>query len=368
MGMTNEKRVIHLSRGQGQEDINCPRARFWGTVYGGTGIEPTEESIDLAFGEIVHRNTEDYRNPKEAAARAGEEMREWCVEHMIADPQKTEWPILAEALVYAYLSRTFANLLEEYDVESIEEDVVYTDDEGYRWPTRPDRLLRRKSDGTLWYYELKTTSLDSATFSRIWSLKTQPHFGGLAVQQSTGKEVEGVVVQGFQKGSKYKGQLRSRLVGGYRREGAPGVTKTTYRLSHGKGFEWFLASEYPGGVQAWVDQQVPWEIIAETFPITPPIVPDPKLVRRFTKQRQGREKEIKTARMQIENAQSVEEVEGILDRYFPQNIEQCENPITRRQCPFYRACHNPVVEADPVGSGLYRERVPYRGQREEPEK
>lgn len=345
---------IYTSNSRIETDTRCPRERYYGTEYAGTGLSPAHEAKELSFGTVIHQADEDLTiSSEEAAKQAGERMKEAVKENMIQEPYRLEFPIMAEALTFAYRHFVLPTLLEQFDVVSTERAVEFVDKSGVVWVVIPDRLFLHKKTGEIWYQEKKTSGLDPQTFSRIWERKSQLNIGAAAVEQTLGQHVEAVIVQGFSKGSKYKDASRSRLVGGYRREGVPGVTKPTYKLDHAKGFEWFLASEYPGGVIEWV-RQLPREVIAEAFPSTAPITPNPKLLKHYIQQRAPRELRIQQWREEVEYLETIEEVEASIDEVFPQNFDACENPITKHKCQFYEVCWNSTVGRDPLASGLFK--------------
>lgn len=355
------------SKSRTEVDQRCGRERFLSTIYGGHGIEPVIEPLDLVLGNAVHHPlAANWKDPREAGMEAEEIMRQWVRAYKIQEPVRTEYPLLAHALVYGWLTRVLPDLLQDFEIVSFELKGEFVDPlTGVKWRARPDLVLRRLRDDTYWYWEFKTTSLDPSDFARIWDRKVQLHLGIRAMAETHGLEIEGVVVQGFHKGSKYKGSLRSRLIGGYRRLPPPGVGKPVFRTSHARGFEWFLASEYPGGVDAWVDS-LPYEIIAEAFPRTAPIAPKPAYLAEFLEGQGAREVEIAEAVEEIEETADYpdwtpeakeQRINRIINTTFRKNDSACENPISHTRCQFYEVCWNPVVGRDPVGSGLYQLRV-----------
>ena len=49
----------HLySRSDVEADWDCPRARYWRTLYGGQGIVPNTDSFDVLFGQTLHHAAE----------------------------------------------------------------------------------------------------------------------------------------------------------------------------------------------------------------------------------------------------------------------------------------------------------------------
>lgn len=361
--------VIHHSRSQGEVDLRCRRERYWFTVFNGNGIIPAVEPLELRFGTVVHEAiTTRYDHPLRAAEFAQVEMLSYLADPKVGatEEQKWEWPDLAAGLVYAYLSRVMPQVLTEWEPEKVEKLYVFKDEAGVEWSSRPDFLLRHREErDRRRYLELKTTSLDPSDFVRIFSRRLQGHHGALAAQQTLGVPVDEIQLQGLVKGGKYKGQLRSRLIGGYRRENALG--KPAYRTDHAKGFEWFYAREYGDrglrGIAQWIDQ-LPDALIAEMFPVTPPIVPNERKLQRFMRQRRFREMEIQEFRSDLDALADMMEIDGgpesvaqtldyAMDRVFPQNEAACEDEITHRKCRYYDCCWNSAIGRDPLASGQY---------------
>lgn len=359
--------VIVVSDSRSRTDKRCERERFYSTEFGGTGISPKQGSTALELGVVVHdaitRGIVERWEAVDAAKYAEQMAVKECEENLITGTDAFELPLLAGAMVYAFLSRVWPEYLKEYDLVIVEDACTWTGPDGIVWYARPDIMLRRKKDDSLWYLELKTTSLDPERFCRIWGRKSQIHLGPRCVEATTGEAVEGVIVQGIHKGSKYKGSSRSKLVGGYCREAIGRVGKNVWKPEHSSGFTWRVATEYDGGITAWIDQ-LPREIVGEYFPVTPPITPDPEYLDSFVRQRTHRELQIQAWRDNMdtlmESGQPNEIIEATyieeLDKVFPQNNEACENEMNGIKCSFYEICWNRMVGRDPLASGLFKQR------------
>jgi hypothetical protein len=191
------------------------------------------------------------------------------------------------------------------------------------------------------------------------------HLGARCVEATIGEHVEGVIVQGLWKGTKYKGASRSKLLGGYCRQAIGAVGKTVWRVEHAGGFSYRTALEYDGGITAWIDA-LPNEVLAEYFPCTPPICPDDEYLDSYVRQRTYREMEIAKwhAEMdylerKLEAGEITEEFYEqrfmeLMDEVWPQEVNACENEMTGFRCSFYEACWNRMVNRDPVASGLFK--------------
>lgn len=362
-------RVIVVSDSRSRTDVRCRRERFYSTEYGGSGITSTQGAAPLELGVAVHDAITtaiiERKDAKEAAAGAMLEMEAAVKANMMQGDEAFDLPNTAFAMVYGFLTRVWPGYAEAYDIVIVEDACTWTGPEGIVWYARPDILLRRKADDTLWYLELKTSGLDPSRFCRIWGHKTQMHLGARCVEATIGEPVEGVIVQGLWKGTKYKGASRSKLTGGYCRQAIGAVGRTVWRTDHASGFQWRTALEYDGGIAAWIDA-LPNDVFSEYFPCTPPITPDPEYLDNYVQQRTYREKEIAAwhAEMddlesQVENGiRTEEEYEELfnasLNRVWPQESNACENEMTGFRCSFYEACWNKMVNRDPLKSGLFK--------------
>lgn len=341
-----------------EADLKCSRLRFYRNEYAQVGIQPVLPDVDSALGIIVHQEIVAGMTGKgvDEAARAARLLaQQLCKDAGIQQPNAIEIPLLAYGLVYAFLTRVLPGILREYEIIACEETVYYQGEHGISWSARPDVILKKKVDGTLWYLELKTTSLDSQRFCSLFQHKAQVHLGCLAYEETMKVPIEGVIFQGLNKGGKYEGSYRSRLIMGYKFE-IPGATTATYSLGYKKGFKRFLATEYPGGQSAWIDQ-LPVEEVAETFPVTPPTAINRPMLMRWMRQRELREVQVREFWSKMEGITDESELQLLLDTYFPQNTDACRNALTGAQCEMYECCWNTKVEVDPVASGLYRLRT-----------
>jgi hypothetical protein len=362
-------RVIVVSDSRSRTDVRCRRERFYSTEYGGHGITSAQGGAPLELGIVVHDAITtaiiERRPAKTAAAEAQAKMEKSVKDNMMQGDEAFDLPVMAAAMVYGFLTRVWPGYAEAYDIVIVEDACTWTGPAGIVWYARPDILLRRKVDDTLWYLELKTTGLDPSRFCRIWGHKTQMHLGARCVEATIGEPVEGVIVQGLWKGTKYKGATRSKMLGGYCRQAIGAVGKTVWRVEHAGGFTYRTALEYDGGITAWIDA-LPNEVVAEYFPCTPPITPDPEYLDNYVAQRTYRETEIAQWHADMDELERAVEAGVIteevyearfnqsLNEVWPQENNACENEMTGFRCSFYEVCWSRMVNRDPIGSGLFK--------------
>lgn len=124
-----------------------------------------------------------------------------------------------------------------------------------------------------------------------------------------------------------------------------------------------LITEYPGGIIGWVDD-LPDEVIAENFPVSPIIPYDEELVKLLLAQIEHRSRDTQEYldmlnAIEIEICEAVfdETIDRIVEQAFPRNVTSCRNHFGRR-CVFYDACWNSIVRKDPIASGLYKRKEP----------
>jgi hypothetical protein len=113
--------------------------------------------------------------------------------------------------------------------------------------------------------------------------------------------------------------------------------KDEYSFDYKPGFKRTPTWAMAGGVKSWVNN-MPENILANQFPLTPRIFVDNALVESFFKQRLNREEEI-TGFFGNED----------LDRVFPQKFDQCQ-PSFGYPCQFKKLCFGHVE--DPLKEGF----------------
>lgn len=356
--------IIYIDRTRVETDWQCRMRRWhlteWGTTQPGDvgGLVPEQEPYYYYFGTVLHKGLEGLLQGRDHHAMglwAREALEAWT--HPSPEAGE-EQKCLAQGLLLGYARAVLPDLLNRYTVVSTEQELTVKVEEGgdtFVWMIRPDALLRDLRTGALVYLEFKTTGSKSEGWLAQWATKPQLWLGPWALEQALGEPVEQTLVQGLYKGYAYKGEWRSPLVTAY--QGAPIVRgvgqlgQAQWSAEYKRGWDRRPASEYPGGLEAWVEQ-LPLDLLQAQFPRPAPVFTNQPLFEAFLRQTHQREREIVAAR-----GQGLEVREAL----FPQNFGGCV-PAFGSACPYERACWMPQVGAQPLESGYFRRREPHHTQ------
>ena len=237
---------------------------------------------------------------------------------------------------------------------------------------RCDALLRRKLDGKLFIANWKTVGSADFRWYQGWEVDMQILTETLAVETRLGERLGGVIVEGLIKGARYKvknkeGEVTgyrqgSPLIYGYKHPGNPPIDPPAYDFNYTKRKGWsrfkVWEEEELGGVSGWVDW-LPEELLESQFAVVPPLLRDAAAIESKVRQIVAIERQIYLGKMTYEQAKSEEEKLIVLDNMFPQNEHNC---IWPSRCQMYEMCWTGGVSDDPIGSGLFRARVPHHPQ------
>jgi hypothetical protein len=307
-------------------DDTCPKARYWGYEYQGRGLEGVEPNPDLAFGLGVANGIEQLRTtgvpPSGITDDAG---------------------ILQQGLLQAYATRIWPAWLKEFELIGTEVEVGIQLAPDLYYMARPDAIIRRRADGAVFVLSDKTTSLNPESFVRIWDKAAQNHMECAAVEQTLGLTVQGFYTQGWYKGYKKDKTIYSPLCYAWCKQGQLGMVADKWSEKYVYGSPRRRIDEFVGGVAGWI-KQLSQETITGQFPVAGPISVRRDLVETFSRQVIERECEI---------------VIGATAS-FPQRFQHCDEfSKFRRPCAFKECCWAPTVGRDPLGSGLFRLRMPH---------
>lgn len=237
----------HLfSRSQMLLGQTCPKKREFAYHWQGKGVESTLLSEDLALGTAVHAGLEEMlKNHIESwpnsiihcAKVAQREMLNKFADGLevagespfgvapdVATLLAEEQANLAYALVWTFGRRRLASLLERFEVMEVEPEICWlvgrTEDEwfncsgnGDAWQelregknivmmSRPDAILRSRSDGRLWTVSWKTAKRFDGSYVERFESDVQSLTEGLAVQAKYGEAPAGTLYTYFLKGDK----------------------------------------------------------------------------------------------------------------------------------------------------------------------
>lgn len=290
-----------------------------------------------------------------------------------------EQAALLEAFGWAFERVRVPALLSEYEIVSIEREefTLLAGDVGLAG--RCDAVLRRRSDGLLFVWNLKTVSQPDARWKAGFEVDQQLMLEALAVERRLGERVYGCLIEGFIKGPRVEADddlkevrqgsgkeatqriQRSRLLYGYKLDANPPIQKADYdwegttRKGWHKFRVWEEAFEGQGGyspLRYWINW-LPQEVIEGQFEILEPIIRSDRAVESKLAQVVAAERNIRAFRSSMEANPSYNAEQ--LDAYFPQNEDRCHR---LGPCPFLQMCWNEQNARDPLGSGLYQPRTP----------
>lgn len=303
-------------------DWICPKSRWWGYEFEGRGLSAVEPNPDLQFGLAVAEQVDRLRRTGESSA----------------SPPILDDHVLMHGLLEAYRQHIWPAWQLAYELVGTEIECTRPLAPDLTYMARPDAVLRRRLDGTVWVLSDKTTSLDPQRFTQLWDKAVQNHAECICVEETLGLQVAGFYTQGWVKGYKKNNTIYSPLCFAWCKENISGLTRDQWSPIYKSGWTRRRVDAYMGGLGAWV-QSLPKELVLEQFPVAGPIMLRRDLVRDYF-------------------AQIVEGETGA--RHYPKHFTNCdEYGKYRRPCEFKACCWVPTVGRDPLGSGLYRRRDPH---------
>jgi hypothetical protein len=332
----------YFSRTAADTDDDCPRHRYWSTVYGGRGLETNEPKENLDFGTAAHRSLQST----------------WEQKPLVGVYDNFSLPLrwVGEGLAWAYSSSVYPRYREEgWKLLHAEKEVqahIGFSPKGreLKLLAQPDLLLQHEETGINRYVEGKTSKLLTPAYFRSWRYNPQAAAGFEGVRQTLGIKVDDYVIQVLYKGTYDKEENRwlSEFVPAWYN---PFLEK--YAAKRPKNYanwkrvaledvkvsptEWF----------AGLDKH----LLAQQVPETPPMVFDQKMVQGWLAARCKREGEI--ADTDPDNREA-----------FEQRFKKC-SPVMGFECPFLSLCWNSTEEKNPLANGKYRWRTPHHKTEEE---
>lgn len=330
------------------QDWKCPRSRYYGYEYQGRGIVKNGTSLALFTGITVHDAmaaiatfTQEGKDvPIDEIARAA-----FCQVHEniivsaggVILPETRDFAneqgALTEGMIRGFYKHLWPKLMALYPtIVAIEAEMEYVLDDGFIFMTKPD-LIVETPEGELVYLEYKTTSSKKEGWMNSWETAVQLHSSILATEATIGRRPACVQIVGLYKGYESYGKQSSPFCYAYKKSGNPPFSQDQVQYDYKPGFRRVATWEMEGGVKAWVEG-MPDLILANQFPLTPPIFVNEDLVGSFFKQRLLRERQIAIAATSSPN-------EADLDEFFPQHFDQCV-PSYGWSCEFKKLCHGHV--------------------------
>ena len=350
-------KIYYFSHSRSEADSTCERARYWGSEWGGTGLEPTQSGWDQLFGSVIHNwlnvlaidGQIDYVAARiEFLAHA----KLYMTEQMAKD-----WAALGEGLMRGFVRSVWRLLMEEYEIIESEKLHSFVVEAPFVFRFKQDLLLRHKKTGHLHMVDYKTTSSDQPQWITSWTKSPQLHSSMLALKMANGLEIESSSIIGLYKGYKDKKtkQIQSIFSRGWVNREFAMSPSYSYTTKWGKGWEKFSTFDEFDDLKTWV-ANMPEEILLANYPQTQPIGLNLHIAEAFFRQQLIREREVAHGLALLSTAQTPEYVEDKLDQFFRQDFNQC-TPAWGYGCRFVPLCwEGPWVKADPLGSGQYRRR------------
>lgn len=347
----NEIRYFSISRSE--KDQFCNRAGYYAREFGESGIVPINAGWPLLFGNMMHKYLDQLAKTQGVKyADAREEVTEAAKE--VNETTSANWGTMAEGMLRGFVKNVWPHWMAEYDVYDSEGTVEYTVEDGYVFRCRKDLILKSKRDGHLSYREYKTTSSNSPEWIASWAKHPQIHTSLYATSKTQGIEIRDCVVQGLYKGWKDKkiGMNRNIFTHGWVNREYAMTPQYSYEYDRRKGWELFATATEFDDLSGWT-ANMPNHVLSEIFPATAPIFPRSDIAERYFKQQMYRQREIAEGVWKIRSAQTVAEINDLLDEYFPQNFSKCQ-PQYGYGCEYLNICWTPWIEADPLGSGQFK--------------
>lgn len=346
-------------------DWTCPRKRFWEYEYLNRGIVANNTSLEFFLGLTVHDALAAIAMMQlngvpssidEIALTARQQMLDSLLEKTTGEVDEVDFAneqaTLVEGLIRGFYKHVWPRLLTAYpSIIAIEPEVTYQIDDTLLFMARPDLILA-DTEGGHHYIEYKTTGSKNENWVNSWNTAVQLQSSIKAVEETLGTAPIDVSVIGLYKGYQSYNKQNSVMCYAYKKNGNPPFTQDAIQYEYKAGFKRSPVWEMDGGVKAWVEG-MPEGILADQFPMCPPIFVKDDLVNSFFHQVAYREHEILLATQMLEDADD-ETKQSILDCTFSQTFSEC-TPYIGHPCMFKKLCHghveNPLEEGWMVRDG-----------------
>ena len=327
-----------------ETDWTCGQKRWWMLHEGGRGIVPVNTPAPLRDGIAIHASlaalleNNELILPPPPTDGDQEEMEAWA--------REVGW--LVAFHTYAW-PKWFAPF---YDVVAIEQEQVL-DRPGIWIAFTADIVLRNKTTGKLLVVDFKSVGNLSREWVESWGFAPQMHLNGIGVEEELKQPVSAVQVIGLQKGQWRDGKIRHPYVWAY----SDGERwSTDWKKGWGLRPLWEYGSGGVEGVREWVLLQGEGVGLSQ-FPLAVPVVPSRRVVERLVQDRLKREDEVNQFFQDAPNMDP-EVRQAEFRKVFESRFKNCR-PSYGPGCDYLSACWNADVNADPIGSGLFKERIPH---------
>lgn len=356
--------MIKTSRSRIVAYANCPRYGLLAYDYAGDGmgLESVSASLPLVNGIVIHEVIAKILKGTDPEEALGEELEKYraavSARGVRLEEENTEFLLkeqetMLRGTVYAWLEVRYPLLMAEYEIVTVEKEMLWEMGEGVADQIRLDLLARRRRDGGLFYIEWKTTTTGGEDWAKQWEHNTQLLLNTLAVEEILGERCEGVIIEGLVKGRRKIDDSFSSPFNGHKIQQSPlcygfkNSTTGAYRSKYTSASGWFKVAtwnEMP--VKRWVAEVMEAEEKRKLFAPVPAISPNRKHLTRARKQVIAVEQERAAKLHFVRNG-------GDVDKAFPMNDDHCFR-YWGHPCEFEKLCFTDEVASDPIGSGLYQ--------------
>lgn len=385
----------------------CLRKRYWGYEYGGRGIEPIRKGkgeFPLLTGTGVHTAIEAILNPRGAltldlaildAVQVYNNFPFELDQHHTPTDLRLAYLVreqceLIDGITRAWYYTKHDDFLRTYEVLDIEREESVELAPGVVWMSRPDLLVRRRSDGALFIVNLKTTKKADERWVSQWPLDAQTLSEVVAVEERLNGELwvsetpplqtiklSGVIILGLLKGEQLQYPVgsgnwyhNSPLIWAWHNESGKahprGEWSARYEWkddegNHRLGKGWVKREiwlHYLGGVKEWIRHlsETDPAILEEQVVQLPPILRSEQQIESWKRTVIGSETRIRRARAVVEAGPPLN-TSGI-DELFPMSTSS-GNCLWPGKCFAFPICHE---NASPDDEILYQIRVPNHPQ------
>lgn len=404
--MSSSQSIFFTDRSRQGLFQKCPRARFWGTVYGGWGIQPAMPDLDMELGKGIHFGVANLLdgNDLEFSVNAARTtlaalLQDFYPSGLINDAYLQ----LAEGLLRAFYAIWYPKLKAKFQIVGKAEQEMAAwlngEEAGIAHMSRPDAVLKDKASGEFGVWSIKTTSFsddaeleleyrtDTQGLAEMWS--AEQFFGGRSlVNHGDESRVESDEAQCSNRqtskaptnpkmswsqlfiihtGAKEKTEegtihLSPAYQGWYKDDGLGSVQlahsywwKDASGKKKGLGQAWKrfnVAEMYSGGIAQWIADLVAGKIQPEAgnplealFFLPPAYYRREKSIEEWRLSTFYQEDNIRF-HSEMYHSKELAEVhkDRILLQIFPQYRSSCI--YMRRKCAFYQLCHGTAGEAE----------------------
>lgn len=367
--MLNERILVDRSRIEAFQ--TCGRSRFYGYHALGTGLARAGHALPLLGGIIYHGAFErilkgdpldtvinDQLAIYEAEVRA---RGIYGVDDSQLDFLINEQSRLMEGLVRGWVQSRMDLFLDKYEIHAVEQEFEFELAPGLIQMMRLDVLARRRSDGIAFIPDFKGTSTAAGYWRDSFLHNNQVNSYILAVQETLGERIGGMVIEGLIKGTRKEDTALSSPFHGKTVQYSPfcygyenastGDVQCEYTSKKGfvkvASWEKWTASEW---LEIMGEETVNDQFVTIDIP-----KPEDRELNRWKRQVVKQELRISQGLKLLDVTLDPETREEILDEYFPMTRTACFR--FNQKCAFQDLCYDSIVENDPIGSAFYLPRA-----------